>query len=244
MVKQCIIIGGGPAGTAAALAAVDAGLGSVLLVERDAIGGTCTNRGCIPTKFFLSRSDAMAKARGSGGVSAGEWGRVLAHKNALVQGLSRSIEATCRAKGIEIARGSARFISPHEIEVLDRGRGAHDIRRRSLHHRHRFQARGDSRISQRRGFDHHQRRGSRSSAVAGNHGHYRQRSGRRRICVHLHKARCKGDPDRGCSAAFPGGRPGCRRGLPENLRPHGSRRFTPEIRWPASKSAAAARASR
>jgi len=123
MLKQCIIIGGGPAGTAAALAAVDGGLGSVLLVERDAIGGTCTNRGCIPTKFFLSRSDAIAKESGNGGVSAGEWGRVLAHKNALVQGLSRSIEGTCRAKGIAIARGSARFVSPHEIEVLDRGGG-------------------------------------------------------------------------------------------------------------------------
>jgi len=123
MLKQCIIIGGGPAGTAAALAAVDGGLGSVLLVERDAIGGTCTNRGCIPTKFFLSRSNAIAKEIANGSVSAIEWGRVLAHKNALVQGLSRSIEGKCRSKGIDIARGNARFISPHEIEVLDRGGG-------------------------------------------------------------------------------------------------------------------------
>lgn len=123
MLKQCIIIGGGPAGTAAALAAVHAGLTSVLIIERDIIGGTCTNRGCIPTKFFLSRSDAIAKAVESGGVLASEWGRVLAHKNALVQGLSRSIEGKCRAKGIEIAYGSARFISPNEIEVTDRGGG-------------------------------------------------------------------------------------------------------------------------
>ncbi|MHB8836836.1 MAG: dihydrolipoyl dehydrogenase family protein [Candidatus Methylomirabilia bacterium] len=123
MVKQCIIIGGGPAGTAAALAAIDAGLRSVLLIERDALGGTCTNRGCIPTKFFLARSDAIAKENGHGGVSASEWGRVLGHKNALVQGLSRSIEATCRGKGIEIARGSARFVSPNEVEVIDRDGG-------------------------------------------------------------------------------------------------------------------------
>lgn len=123
MVTQCIIIGGGPAGTAAALAAVGAGLGSVLLVERDALGGTCTNRGCIPTKFFLSRSETIARDRSSDGVSASEWGRVLAHKNALVQGLSRSIEGTCRTRGVEIARGSARFVSPHEIEVLDDGGG-------------------------------------------------------------------------------------------------------------------------
>jgi dihydrolipoamide dehydrogenase len=120
MLKQCIIIGGGPAGNAAALAAAGAGRDAVLLVERDAFGGTCTNRGCIPTKFFLSRSEALAR---DGGLPSGAWGKLLAHKNALVQGLSRSMEGTCRAKGIEIARGSARFTSPHEIEVLDRGGG-------------------------------------------------------------------------------------------------------------------------
>jgi dihydrolipoamide dehydrogenase len=119
VVKQCIIIGGGPAGSAAALAAAGAGLTSVLLVERDAVGGTCTNRGCIPTKFFLSRSEAIGRDRTGGLVSAGDWGRVLAHKNALVQGLSRSLEGTCRDRGVEIARGQARFVSPREIEVLD-----------------------------------------------------------------------------------------------------------------------------
>jgi len=126
MVKKCIIIGGGPAGSAAALAAAGAGLGSVLLVERDALGGTCTNRGCIPTKFFLSRSETIAREGGSGSVSVADWGKVLAHKNALVRGLSRSIEESCLTKGIEIAHGGARFISPHEIEVLD-GRGGRNI---------------------------------------------------------------------------------------------------------------------
>ena len=52
MLKQCIIIGGGPAGTAAALAAVDGGLGSVLLVERDAIGGTAPTAGAFRQSSF------------------------------------------------------------------------------------------------------------------------------------------------------------------------------------------------
>jgi dihydrolipoamide dehydrogenase len=114
MARQCIIIGGGPAGSAAALAAVRSGLTSVALVERDALGGTCTNRGCIPTKFLLSRSVATD---GDGGAAG--WARVIAHKNALVQGLSRSLEGACREAGVEIIRGSGRFLSPHDIEVLD-----------------------------------------------------------------------------------------------------------------------------
>jgi dihydrolipoamide dehydrogenase len=116
MVKQCIIIGGGPAGTAAALAAADACAGAILLVERDALGGTCTNRGCIPTKFFLTRSELLGK-NGTFADRASEWTRTLAHKNALVQGLSRSIEGRCRAKGIAIAKGSARFLGPNDVEV-------------------------------------------------------------------------------------------------------------------------------
>ena len=127
MVKRCIIIGGGPAGTAAAHAAAGAGVVSVLLVERDALGGTCTNRGCIPTKFFLSRSELLSKS-GIEAAGAVEWTKTLAHKNALIQGLSRSIEGKCRASGIAIAKGSARFIGPHEIEVVGAagGRTVHE----------------------------------------------------------------------------------------------------------------------
>lgn len=119
MNRQCIVIGGGPAGSAAALAARDAGLSSVLLVERGDLGGTCTNRGCIPTKFLLSRSEAAAGKSAAASATSPEWTRILQHKNALVQGLSRSVEARCREKGIAIARGDARFVSPHEIEVVD-----------------------------------------------------------------------------------------------------------------------------
>src|ERR1700749_5170128 len=49
-----MVIGAGPGGYAAALEAAERGF-SVTLVEREATGGTCLNRGCIPSKFFLSR---------------------------------------------------------------------------------------------------------------------------------------------------------------------------------------------
>ncbi|MGA1542006.1 MAG: FAD-dependent oxidoreductase [Ilumatobacteraceae bacterium] len=47
-----VIIGGGPGGYGAALYGASAGM-NVALVERDALGGTCLNRGCIPAKAFL-----------------------------------------------------------------------------------------------------------------------------------------------------------------------------------------------
>ena len=47
-----VVIGGGPGGYAAALYGASAGL-KVAIVEKDALGGTCLNRGCIPAKAFL-----------------------------------------------------------------------------------------------------------------------------------------------------------------------------------------------
>ena len=52
MKYQLIIIGGGPAGYTAAEAAGKAGL-SVLLIEKNNLGGVCLNEGCIPTKTLL-----------------------------------------------------------------------------------------------------------------------------------------------------------------------------------------------
>jgi dihydrolipoamide dehydrogenase len=111
MIKDLIIIGGGPAGHAAALAAAAVGGKSVLLVEKDALGGTCTNRGCIPTKFLLSRTEQA----GSGGRD--DWAKLLAHKRGLVQGLSRSIGTACEKAGVEIVKGEGRLIGPSGVEV-------------------------------------------------------------------------------------------------------------------------------
>ena len=52
--SSLIVIGAGPGGYAAALEAAERGF-SVTLVEREDTGGTCLNRGCIPSKYFLSR---------------------------------------------------------------------------------------------------------------------------------------------------------------------------------------------
>ena len=56
MVKKIVIIGGGPGGYAAAIRAAKSGA-DVTLIEKDKLGGTCTNRGCIPTKALLKSAE-------------------------------------------------------------------------------------------------------------------------------------------------------------------------------------------
>jgi dihydrolipoamide dehydrogenase len=118
VIKDLIIIGGGPAGHSAALAAAGAGAarGGVLLVEERALGGTCTNRGCIPTKFFLSRSSLLVSGS-TDGIAPAEWQRLLGHKDGLVNGLVRSLERSCADRGIAIARGRGRLVDADAVSV-------------------------------------------------------------------------------------------------------------------------------
>ena len=57
-----VVIGGGPAGYVAAIRASVNG-GKVALIERDAMGGTCLNRGCIPTKAYLHNAEVLNNIR-------------------------------------------------------------------------------------------------------------------------------------------------------------------------------------
>ena len=63
-IYDLIVIGAGPGGSAAAIKAASAGL-RTLIVEKDAIGGTCLNRGCIPTKALLHASGLYRQAAGA-----------------------------------------------------------------------------------------------------------------------------------------------------------------------------------
>ena len=64
METQLIIIGAGPGGYEAAVQAAAAGLQTVI-IERDALGGTCLNAGCIPTKCLCHTAEVLAESRHS-----------------------------------------------------------------------------------------------------------------------------------------------------------------------------------
>ncbi|HHY39450.1 MAG TPA: dihydrolipoyl dehydrogenase [Clostridia bacterium] len=123
MVKEdLLIIGGGPAGYVAALTA--ARLGSKpLLVERDQIGGTCLNRGCIPTKALLESVETLIRAKRAEefGVRVSVEGfdvkTMIQRKDAVSSSLRGGLEVLMPDKGVRILRGEAVFSSPHEVSV-------------------------------------------------------------------------------------------------------------------------------
>ncbi len=106
-----VVIGGGPGGYAAALYGASAGL-KVALVEMDALGGTCLNRGCIPAKAFLEtaavkrhvdHSDEFGIV--SGGSASVNFARTQERKQGIVAGLVGGIAAMCKGRKVEVFNG-------------------------------------------------------------------------------------------------------------------------------------------
>jgi len=105
--KRICVIGAGPGGYAAALEAVAHGF-AVTLVDRAEIGGTCLNRGCIPSKFLLSEA-----RHGSDRPSA----TFLDRKEGILNTLRQRMEQGAKAAKIMRRTGIARFVSPHAVQV-------------------------------------------------------------------------------------------------------------------------------
>lgn len=115
-----IVIGAGPGGyECAAMGAAD-GL-STLLIERDALGGTCLNRGCIPTKTLCRSAQIAADVAEAGayGIATGPWhadmGAIMARKNAVVAQLREGVDML--TAGCDRISGTARLAAPDVVEV-------------------------------------------------------------------------------------------------------------------------------
>ena len=113
------IIGAGPAGFTAALLASERGL-SVILFEKDKIGGTCLNQGCIPTKTILHSADLYKEVKNAEnlGITAENltfnFEKVMERKNKVVETLRNALTKTLQTKGVEIIEGEA-FVSAENI---------------------------------------------------------------------------------------------------------------------------------
>jgi len=92
-----VVIGAGPAGYVAAIRASQLG-DEVILVEKDTVGGTCLNQGCIPTKSLVSSIEVLNLIRRGGefGLEVGEakpnLSRIMSRKDRIVSQLRRGVQ--------------------------------------------------------------------------------------------------------------------------------------------------------
>jgi len=120
--RDIVIIGGGPAGYSAAIRASQLG-GKVTLVEQDTLGGTCINRGCIPTRTLVRAVELLdmgSKAKDYGITYTGmgiDFTKMNARKDTIVKILVTSVKQVLNGKGVEIIEGKAKIISPSQIEL-------------------------------------------------------------------------------------------------------------------------------
>jgi len=122
--KDIVIIGAGPGGYVAAIKAAQLG-GKVTLIEKDELGGTCLNWGCIPTKALLRGVELLEAVEGAkefgvqvAGVSL-DFSRLMARKDRAVKTLVAGLSGLMKTNGIEVIKGKARLLSPRRIQVLD-----------------------------------------------------------------------------------------------------------------------------
>jgi dihydrolipoamide dehydrogenase len=117
-----VILGAGSGGYACALRAAELGL-SVVMVERDKVGGTCLHRGCIPTKALLHAAEVADAARESEkvGVRASLDGidmeTVNSYKDGVVSRLHKGLTGLVKARKVTVVEGEGRLVAPNAVEV-------------------------------------------------------------------------------------------------------------------------------
>ena len=128
-----VIIGAGPAGYVGAIHAAQQGA-RVALVEKDEVGGTCLQRGCIPTKILVASAQALRLCREAHafGISLPmppepDWPAMLSRKDKVVATLTKGIQSLLKSHWIELVRGQAQLLAPDLVEV-----NCHDGQARAL----------------------------------------------------------------------------------------------------------------
>lgn len=120
--RDVVVIGAGPGGYHAAIRAAQLGL-SVVLVEKEEVGGICLNKGCIPSKVFAHAAQSLNQLAHMNDIGI-EWADVAfrlaklqQYKAKVIHQLRQGIEALCKANKIELVKGKASFLAEDRIGV-------------------------------------------------------------------------------------------------------------------------------
>lgn len=122
---DAVVVGGGPGGYECAIRLSQNGL-KTALVEKAELGGTCLNRGCVPTKTLLHSSDVYYEATHSEfcGVTGGnvtfDYGKIIERKNAVSKQLSNGIAFLEKSHGVTVIKATA-TLKDRRTVALDNG---------------------------------------------------------------------------------------------------------------------------
>ncbi|HEY3366586.1 MAG TPA: dihydrolipoyl dehydrogenase [Symbiobacteriaceae bacterium] len=117
-----IVIGGGPGGYVCAIRAAQLG-GRVALVEEGALGGTCLNRGCIPTKALLESARRYSEIREAAqfGINVSgvtlDFAKVVARQRQVVSALRNGVGGLLSSNGVEVKNGRGNLAGPGKVSV-------------------------------------------------------------------------------------------------------------------------------
>jgi dihydrolipoamide dehydrogenase len=117
------VIGGGPGGYPAAIRAAQLGK-KVALIEAKELGGTCLNRGCIPSKTLIASAEVLERVREakefgvfiSGSISF-DYAKMVERKDAVVTKVRKGLEGLIAANQIKLFRGYGKLAGPREIKI-------------------------------------------------------------------------------------------------------------------------------
>ena len=117
-----IVIGGGPGGYVAAIKGAQLGLNTAI-IEKNRFGGTCLNRGCIPTKAMLHAADLYREILEGGrfGIHAEKvtvnYGEVLDYKQETIDKLVSGVEQLLKANGVTMLKGTGTLLADRQVKV-------------------------------------------------------------------------------------------------------------------------------
>ncbi|MCL5110026.1 MAG: dihydrolipoyl dehydrogenase [Chloroflexi bacterium] len=125
------IVGSGPGGYVAAIRACQLGA-KVAIIEKDRIGGTCLNIGCIPTKALVTSAEVLETARQAKtfGVEVGEVGfnfaAIMERKQKVVNQMVSGVAQLLKANKVDIVEGTAKFATPNSL-IVESGSGKREV---------------------------------------------------------------------------------------------------------------------
>jgi dihydrolipoamide dehydrogenase len=121
-----VVIGGGPGGYVCAIRAAQLGLKTACVEKRGALGGTCLNVGCIPSKALLHSShkyEEVAHGLAAHGIKVNgaslDLAAMMGRKDKVVTDLTKGIEFLFQKNKVTYVKGTARFVAPNRIAVAN-----------------------------------------------------------------------------------------------------------------------------